>query len=151
MAEIDDVADGALKDIALRVPANVRINMSGLELRLRCEYVHDLQSRAQNEPPEKAERTRKLAEKVIHSLSDYSYSKAQMELSGQLMDAQRRQDSQAAAEAYMGLNSLAHREPRLPEKRLAAEASALMARGFDQAVVPPVPREHLFNRRGKRR
>ena len=152
MAEIDDVPDGPLRDIAYRIPADCRCNMSALEMRLRCEYVHELLSRAQNELPDKAERTRKLAERVIRSLSDYSYSAASLDLSDRLADCYRRQDQQGAAVAQMELNSLAHRHPRVPMERIAAEATAIVGREIErqQAMVPPVPREHLWNRRGRK-
>ena len=151
MAEPEEILAGPLRDIAYRVPAECRSNMSSvLELRLRCEYVHDLQSRAANESPDKAERTKRLAERVIRSLSDYSFSAAQADLSERLSDAYRRGDTQGAAEAQMELNSLAHKNPRVPDERVMAQAAAVVGREFDRlAAVPPAPRNHLWNRRRK--
>lgn len=152
-AEPEDIPAGPLRDIAWRVPGECRANMSSpLELQLRCEYVHELQSRAANEPPDKAERTRKLAEKVIHSASDYTFSANQADLSARLADAHHRQDSQAAFAALQDLNSLAHKHPRVPAERALGHDAAVVSRELDRLSIPPVPaRNHLWNRSRKRR
>ena len=92
MASVEDVPVD-LRAIARRIPGETLAMMTPTEAALRCRNIHELQSRAANEPPDKAGRTRKLAEKVLRSVSDYSYSATQADLSEALADANRRGDS----------------------------------------------------------
>jgi hypothetical protein len=147
-ADPQDIPEGTLRDIAYRVPADCRAMQSTLELQLRCEWVHELQCRAASEPPDKAERTLKLAEKVIRSLSDYSYSAEQADLSAALTAAQQRQDSQGTALALQDLNALSHRHPRLPTERAVAHAAGVVAKEIDRPSIPSAPYSRLF--RGSR-
>jgi hypothetical protein len=150
-AEPESIPAGPLQDIAFRVPADTRAMMGTLELRLRCEWVHELQSRAASEPPDKAERTRKLAERVIRSFSDYSYSAAQIELSGALADAHRRGDSQGAVLALQDLRGLEHSHPRLPPERAVGHAAGVIAKAADRLSMPERRHSRLFSRNLTRR
>jgi hypothetical protein len=146
-AEPEEIPAGPLRDIAYRVSADTRAVMSVLELRLRCEWVWELECRALNEEPEKAQRTRRLAEKALKSLSDYSYSQAQMELSEALADAQRRQDAQGAALALQNLNALEHRHPRVPADRVIGHAAEVVVKAAESRLsIPSSPKSRLFFR-----
>jgi hypothetical protein len=147
-AEPEDLPAGPLRDIAYRFPADTRALMSPLEMRLRAEYVHELQSRAASEPPGKAERTIGLAEKVIRSLSDYSFSAVQIELSDALAGASRRGDSQAAYEAMAELRALDAKNPRVPADRVVAHAKGVVVQAIENKLtIPPPPASNVFRRK----
>jgi hypothetical protein len=139
-----------LRVIARRIDGAAVALMSQIELRLRCEYVLELQSRADNEPPDKAGRTRKLAERVIHSLSDYSFSKKQAELSDALADASRRQDMGGAHAAMAELRALEARNPRIPRERVMGHATGVIVQAVEaKLTIPPPPKSRIFNRKRK--
>lgn len=148
MATVQDVEAGPLREIAYRIPGVILATMEPLEARLRCSWIHDLQSRAANEPPDKAQRTRKLAERVIVSMSDYEFSAAQAELSQAMTDAKRRGDDRAAFEALSDLRGLEARHPRVPEERTMAHAAAVLGRAMERKLtIPARTGSRLFSRR----
>jgi hypothetical protein len=137
-----------LRPIGRRIDGATRASMEQLELQLRCEWVLDLESRALSENPDKALRTRKLAERAIRSLSDYAYSKAQMELSDAMADASRRQDTAGAYKAMTELRALETSNPRLPHERLSGHAMAAVGNAIEAKIkIPPPPSGHSWARR----
>jgi hypothetical protein len=153
LAEVEALPDD-LKPIGRRISGQTVALMSQAELLLRAEYVHELESRATSEPPDKAQRTRKLAEQVIRSLSDFSFSAAQAELSAAVADAQRRGDDRGAFEALAGLRALEHQNPRLPLERINAYAAGVAIKTIERKVSAPIPPRvgsRLFSRKKGRK
>jgi hypothetical protein len=150
LADVDSLPV-ELRVIARRIDGGTVAVMSQMELQLRCEYVLELQSRAASEPPDKAERTRKLAERVVCSLSDYTFSEEQAKLSGRISAAQLEGDNRAAADAWRELNGLRARHPRVPAERVMGHAVAVVAKvAEDRLKLPPPVSSRLFGRRNTR-
>jgi hypothetical protein len=146
------VPAGPLRDLAWRVPADCRANMAAAELLIRVEYVHDLLGRAASGPEHKAERTRKLAEKALKSLSADAYNGEYAKLTRELADANLKGDSRAAYEAYTALRQLERANPPVPAERVVAMAAAAVSQEIDRLKIPPAPaRNHLWNRSRQRR
>ena len=133
-----EIPAGPLRDIAYRIPADTLAAMSPIEAECRASYVHELQSRADSEPSDKAARTRKLAEKVIRSVSSQSYSAHYARLSRELSEANLRGDSPAAYEAYAALRQLERDNPPVPAPRVVAHANAVVVRELDKLKIPRV-------------
>jgi len=146
-----------LRPVARRIPGETVALMEQAELELRAGYVADLLARAESEEPRKALRTRKLAERVIHSTSDYTFSRDHAELSSALADASRRADSNGAYEAFLELKALEKDNPRVPVQWVlshqVAPALARLADEPEKFRLPPLPGGNLFsrNRRNKRK
>jgi hypothetical protein len=152
MASIDEL-DDYLKPVAVLVPAVTVAMMGTLELRLRAEWLLELQSRMAVEPPEKAERTGRLMKRAARSMSDAAFSDGLAEISGRVSEARQRGDSQGIAHLLAEARHLEQQNPRLPVDRLTGHAAGV-AMKITESKLPPIPspaKSRLFSRNRNRK
>lgn len=152
MASIDDLPD-FLKPVAILIPGETIALMERIELRLRAEWLLELQARMAGEPLDKAQRTGRFIKRVARSKSDFAYSADQAAISERLADARQRGDTQAVAHLLAEARMLEQEHPRVPLDRVTGYAAGVAMKLTEGGLPPIPPRRYsrLFDRKTRRK
>lgn len=136
MAEVTDV-DPDLRSLARRVPEDIRVNLSQLELRLRAEHAQALLTEAETAEGVKADRLRAKAGRVLKAVSPATYSDIQSRMSGDIRLAQLEGADRQAYELQEELRAFEQRNPQVDPARVMEAAWAALSR--EKGKLPPIP------------
>lgn len=108
-----------LRALARRVPTTARLNMSAVELELRCEEAASLLAEADMADSEDAARAkRREADRVINAMSMGAFLAEKSRLEGSLAEARLKQGSYEAADRADELRRLYRQHPQ-PWERIS--------------------------------
>ena len=145
MAAIYDV-DEPHRDLAARVPEDIREALSPLELRLRCAEAHRIITEADGLSDQvKREREHSRAGRVLKAASPSSYGVTMKALEDELRAASLDGDTRRAVEIQEAIQRYDRRNPQPGRETLMAAANAAVSR----LVIPrPLPsHQSAFSRR----
>jgi hypothetical protein len=150
MAEVSDV-DPDLRALARRVPEDIRVNLSPLELKLRVEEASALLAEAEAAGDQvKGDRLRSRAGRLLKAVSPTTYNDIRDRLCGEISRAQLDGADRRAYEIQEELRAFERRNPQVDPARVMEAAWAALARGNGKLAVPAVPANNSLTRRFRR-
>jgi hypothetical protein len=152
VAEVSDV-DPDLRARARRVPEDIRVNSSVLELRLRCEEASRLLGEAETAGGDvKADRLRASAAKLLKAVSPTAYRLALEHFNEEFTKATQRGDDRRAWEVQNEIRDFTRQNPQPSPETVMAAVDAAISRGeLRLPPIPPPPGGNLWSRRNRRK
>jgi hypothetical protein len=149
LAEVEDIP-GDLRSLARRVPENIRVNLSVLELRLRCEEASALLAEADAATDQvKADRLRAKGGRILRAISPGGFKIATDTMEAELREAELAGDRPRVHVLQEEIRAFARRNPQVSEERIRQAAEAAIFRQI-HAVKESPRHSRLFSRRVKR-
>lgn len=152
MATPEDVP--GLETLAYRVPEDVRASMSADDLRIRCQYVLDLEAKADMADSEGRSRNlRRRAEKALKACSPSTYADEHSRLDDELAKASRGGEDRRAMAILEEIHHLERDHPQPPAQFYRNAIMAALMGEVDRIAakpppIPPLPEsKNTFTRR----
>ena len=148
----------ALAQIAYRIPEDIRSAMSDTDLRIRAEFVLELNGQADAAGSEgRARSLRRKAERVLRSMPPSVYVDELSRLQEEMAEANRGGESRRALALLEEIRQLELQHPQPPAEMYRNAIVSALTGEVDRIAkslppIPPAPQVNVFTRRsGKRR